>query len=125
MKTMISRSLFVLATIAILGHTKAINPPTKAVDNSTKLATMERNLERALNRNVAFPLLAKENMIGEVYVSFVIDKEGKVEVLSCHSDNDALSDFVLRKLARIDIGDNPEGIWKTTHMRFNFRPENG
>ena len=122
---MISRSLFLLATIAIIGQTKAINPPTKAVDNASKLASMERNLEHALNRNMAFPLLAKENMLGEVYVSFVIDKEGKVEVLSCHSENVALSDYVLRKLARIDIGDNPEGIWKTTHMRFNFRPENG
>ena len=125
MKTMISRSLFLLATIAIIGQTKAINPPTNAVDNASKLASMERNLEHALNRNMAFPLLAKENMLGEVYVSFVIDKEGKVEVLSCHSENVALSDYVLRKLARIDIGDNPEGIWKTTHMRFNFRPENG
>ena len=125
MKTIISRSLFLLGTIAILGQAKAINPPLLAVDNSSKLADMERNLEHALNRNIAFPLLAKENMTGEVYVSFVIDKEGKVEVLSCRSDNDALSEYVLRKLARIDIGENPDGIWKTTHMRFNFRPENG
>lgn len=122
---MISRSIFLLATIAILGQAKAINPPTAVVDNSSKLAVMERNLERALNRNVAFPVLAKENMHGEVYVSFVINKEGKVEVLSCHSENVALTEYVLRKLARIDIGENPEGIWKTTHMRFNFRPENG
>ena len=125
MKTMISRSIFLLATIAILGQAKAISPPTAVVDNSSKLAVMERNLERALNRNVAFPVLAKENMHGEVYVSFVINKEGKVEVLSCHSENVALTEYVLRKLARIDIGENPEGIWKTTHMRFNFRPENG
>lgn len=125
MKTIISRSFFLLFTIAILGQAKAINPPALAVDNSSMLAKMERNLEHALNRNIAFPLLAKENMTGEVYVSFVIDKEGKVEVLSCRSDNDALSEYVLRKLARIDIGENPDGIWKTTHMRFNFRPENG
>ena len=125
MKTIISRSLFLLGTIAILGQTKAINPPAIAVDNSAKLATMERTLEHQLNRKIAFPVLAKENMIGEVYVSFVIDKEGKVEVLSCRSENDALSAYVLRKLARIDIGENPEGIWKTTHMCFNFRPENG
>lgn len=125
MKTIISRSLFLLGTIAILGQAKAINPPALAVDNSSKLADMERNLEHALNRNIAFPLLAKENMTGEVYVSFVIDKEGKVEVLSCRSDNDALSEYVLRKLARIDIGENPDGIWKTAHIRFNFRPEKG
>lgn len=125
MKATISRSLLLLATIALIGQTNAINPPTTGVDNTAKLATMERNLERALNRNIAFPLLAKENMHGEVYVSFVIDKEGKIEVLSCHSENLALTEYVLRKLSRIDIGANPEGIWKTTHVRFNFHPENG
>lgn len=85
---------------------------------------MQRNLDRALNRNISFPLLTDQDMKGQVYVSFVIDKEGKVEVLSCHSENVALTEYVLRKLARIDIGENPDGIWKTTHMRFNFRAEN-
>ena len=62
-------------------------------------------------------------MSGEVYVSFVIDKEGRIEVLECSSPNAQLKAYVLRKLARIDIGDNPEGSWKTTHMLFNFHPE--
>jgi hypothetical protein len=60
-------------------------------------------------------------MTGEVYVSFVIDKEGRVEVLDCNSANEDLREYALRKLARIDIGDNPQGIWRTTHI--TFRPE--
>ena len=62
-------------------------------------------------------------MIGEVYVSFVINKEGRIEVIECSSANEQLKAFVLRKLSRIDIGENPDGSWKTTHMMFNFRPE--
>ena len=31
--------------------------------------------------------------------------------------------YVLRKLARIDVGENPDGIWKTTHMVVDFHPE--
>lgn len=123
MKTTNSRILLLAATLFILGQSNAINPPTAIADNTAKLAVMQHNLDRALNRNISFPLLAKEDMIGQVYVSFVIDKEGKVEVLSCQSENVALTEYVLRKLAKIDIGQNPDGIWKTTHMRFNFRPE--
>jgi len=44
-------------------------------------------------------------------------------VIDCRSANERLKDYVLRKLARIDIGDNPDGSWKTTHMVFNFHPE--
>ena len=84
---------------------------------------MERSLERALNNNLSYPLLERENMNGDVYVSFVINKEGRIEVIDCRSANERLKDYVLRKLARIDIGDNPDGSWKTTHMVFNFHPE--
>ena len=62
-------------------------------------------------------------MNGEVVVSFVIDIEGKVQVISAHSKNQALCEYVLRKLSKVDIGDNPNGLWKTTHMRFVFHPE--
>ena len=70
-------------------------------------------------------MLEKADMTGEVYVSFVIDKEGRIEVLECSSPNAELKAYVLRKLARIDVGENPEGSWKTTHMLFNFHNEKG
>lgn len=123
MKTTTSRLLLLLATVFTLGYARAAEPPATPVPHNVKRASMERALDRALNKNLAFPLLAKENMIGEVELSFVINKEGRIEVLSCASKNDALKAYVLRKLARIDIGENPEGIWRTTHMHLNFRPE--
>ena len=81
-------------------------------------------MDRALNRELSFPVLAKGDMTGKVHVSFVIDKEGKIEVITCNSDNEQLKAYVLRKLARIDVGENPDGIWKTTHMVVDFHPEN-
>lgn len=119
---MISRSLLLLATVFTLGYARAIEPAFP-VPSALKRTTMERNLDRALNKHLAFPVLAEENMIGEVEVSFVINTEGRIEVLNCTSRNEPLRAYVLRKLARIDIGDNPEGIWKTTHMHITFRPE--
>jgi hypothetical protein len=121
MKTLIARSLLLAATVFTMGTTQAAEPVR--MDFTAKRSSMERVLDRALSRHLSFPLNNKTDMTGEVYVSFVIDKEGRIEVLDCNSTNDQLKDYVLRKLARIDIGENPEGIWKTTHMRISFRPE--
>jgi hypothetical protein len=121
MKTNISRSLLLLATVFTLGYSRAAEP--LRMNTMGKKTTLERSLERALNNSLSYPLLTRENMNGEVYVSFVINKEGRIEVIDCRSANERLKDHVLRKLARIDIGDNPDGSWKTTHMVFNFHPE--
>ena len=122
MKTCILRSLLLLATVLTFGYAQATEP-IFANSNVAKRTTLERNLDRALNKQLSYPLLDRKDMTGEVYVSFVIDKEGHIEVLECRSVNDDLRDYVLRKLARIDIGENPQGIWRTTHMHITFKPE--
>ena len=71
-----------------------------------------------------YPLMErKREMDGEVRVSFVINAAGKVEVISAASENAELRAYVLRKLDKVDIGENPSGTWKTEHMRFVFHPE--
>lgn len=122
MKTRIHRIVLLLATVLTFGHSRAAEP-IFTNSNVAKRTTLERNLDRALNKHLSYPLLDRKDMSGEVYLSFVIDKEGRVEVLECNSSNQDLREYVLRKLARIDIGDNPQGIWRTTHMRITFRPE--
>lgn len=121
MKTIITRSTLLIAALFTFALAQAAEPVR--MKTTAKPGTLERNLDRALNRHLSFPLTAKGDMTGEVYVSFVIDKEGRVEVLECNSANEQLKAYVLRKLARIDVGENPDGIWKTTHMRISFKPE--
>lgn len=123
MKTIFSRTALLIATVFVLGSVQAAKPIVNDGSSASKRSILERNLDRALNRHLIFPVSAKENMNGEVFVSFVIDQEGRVEVMECHADNEGLKAYVLRKLARIDIGDNPDGVWRTTHMRIVFRPE--
>ncbi|MBK9761884.1 MAG: hypothetical protein IPO87_00640 [Flavobacteriales bacterium] len=122
MEPFTSRSLLLLATVFTLGYSNAAEPVR--MPETVKHTTLERSLERALNRSIAYPLLETGDMTGEVMVSLVIDKEGMVVVQDCRSENSKLKDYVLRKLAHLDIGENPDGMWKTTHIRFNFRPEN-
>jgi hypothetical protein len=119
MKTSATRLAIVLATVLTLGHARAAEPITTAPS-----ADQERELDRQINKYVTYPLLERvHHMDGEVLVSFVIDTEGKVKVINARSANTALCEYVLRMLAKVDIGDNPDGLWRTTHMRFDFRPE--
>jgi len=122
MRTRIAKTaLLLLATVFAFGYTRAAEPiriPTRNAD------ALERAVEQALNKHVVFPLMEREqNMTGEVFVSFVVNKEGRLEVLESFSQNEPLRQYVLGKLAKVDIGENPDGIWRTSRVRFVFRPE--
>lgn len=114
--------MVLLATLFTLGQANAAVPlpaaaPAPSIDK-------DRELERQINKFVTYPLMERaRHMDGEVLVSFVIDTEGKVNVINVRSENTALCEYVLRMLAKVDIGENPDGLWRTTHMRFTFRPE--
>ena len=122
MKTIILRSAIAFATVLNVGAASAAEPLAKA--NSNNAGIMERKLQHQIDKLVTYPLTARAgNMDGEVLVSFVIDTEGQVNVIRAESTNSALKEYVLSKLAKVDIGSNPDGLWKTTHMRFRFHPE--
>ncbi len=120
MERLIARTTLLLATVLTLGTASAAEPFKMGVPTKTSL---ERALDRQLNRHLVYPVMSKSDMSGEVTVSFVVNTEGRIEVISAISDNEALRAYVLRKLGQVDIGSNPEGLWKTSHMRFVFRPE--
>ena len=123
MKRRIPHLLLVIATVFTMGYARAAEPIRLNTGGNERPAS-ERALERSLNRHLSFPLLEKGDMTGKVFVSFAIDKEGRIEVLSCSSTNERLRAYVLRKLALVDVGENPDGIWKTSHLVINFHPEN-
>ena len=125
MKTTISRLALVLCSVFTMGYTHAAASfEGEGVKNTPDRSAMERSLDQQLNKYLSFPVLErKADMTGEVLVAFVIDTEGKVKVLDCVSANEDLRQYVLRKLARIDVGENVDGMWKTTYLRLNFKPE--
>ncbi|MBV6404070.1 MAG: hypothetical protein IT228_04505 [Flavobacteriales bacterium] len=115
------KSLLLLATVFTYGYTRAAEPLRTAHDNAT---TLERALERQLNRHMVFPVLERtHDMTGEVTASFVVNSEGRIVVLDSWSTNEALRQYVLEKLAKVDVGENLDGIWRTTRVRFVFHPE--
>lgn len=126
MKTTITRIALMLCTVFTMGYARAASPFTgTGTGPSDQRTELERVLDRQLNKYLTFPWLERDQaaMLGEVRVAFVINNEGRVRVLECESANKRLLDYVLRKLARIDVGENPDGTWKTTHLHLVFRPQ--
>lgn len=118
---MIARTTLLLATVFTMGAATAADPFKV---NTPAKTSMERALDRQLSKHLSFPMLERgHDMTGEVTVSFVVNAEGHVEVVNATSNNDDLRAYVLRKLSKVDIGSNPEGVWRTSHIRFVFRPE--
>lgn len=122
MRTSITRSALILATVFAASALRAAEPVVpKATSNSIR---MERELQHQIDKYVSYPLMARPgSMDGAVVVSFVIDTEGQVNVIAAEGTTRELRDYVLRKLAKVDIGSNPDGMWRTSYMKFNFRPE--
>ncbi len=122
MNTFLLRTAIVSITLFAFGAAFASGPVAKTITPNS--SAMERTLQRHIDKLVTYPLRAAAGtMDGEVVVSFVIDTEGKVNVLRAESTNEVLEVYVLEQLTKVDIGSNPAGTWKTTHLRFRFMPE--
>lgn len=92
--------------------------------NATEIAMLKKELNRELSKNMVFPYLERDvEMYGTVITTFVVDREGKLEVLDIKSTNPNLIDHVRRKLAKVDLKDNNDGIWRKTTVRFVFKKE--
>ena len=122
MKTSIRRSVTHFPILVIAGMACATGPVLKA--HVSNPASLERELQHQIDKLVIYPLMERAgSMDGDVIVSLVVDEQGQVKVTGAQSNNTALQAYVLKKLAKVDIGTNPSGVWKTSHFRFRFHPE--
>lgn len=116
MKTLISTSLLSL----VLCAASAI-PDTDPVKANS---TVSRELQKQLNKHIVAPAFADDDeMLGTVTASFVVDKNGQLEILQVYSENAELKDYVQGKLNKVKVSDNEDGFWKTTTVNFVFRKE--
>ena len=124
MKTTVFRLALALCTVFTMGKGRAATTfEGERTAPATERTALERALDKQLNKYLSFPLMERADMNGVVTVAFAIDTEGKVQVLDCQSSNTDLKAYVLRKLAKVDVGSNPGGVWKTTYLRLVFKPE--
>ncbi len=74
-----------------------------------------------LQQEINYPDFAKlNNEQGTVLVNFSVDQNGKILVKQTNSDNDALCNYVVRKLTALMLS-NPEEANREYNMKFVFR----
>ena len=125
MKKLIS-AIGTLAIVFTMNSAKAEGNVTMEASgkSAAKVEMLKKELNRELSRNVVFPYQEREqDMHGTVLATFVVDNDGKLEILDMKSTNPALTDYVEEKLGKVDLEDNNGGIWRKTTVRFVFRKE--
>ncbi|MFT3884334.1 MAG: hypothetical protein QM724_02550 [Flavobacteriales bacterium] len=132
MRTVARLFTAVLTATLLLGQLSAAEPfrfTGSSAAPAASLATgnssaLEHQLSRQLDRYVIYPIMnGQQDLYGDVVVSFVINTEGHVEVIAATASDERLADYVLSRLSKVDVGRNPEGVWRTSHVRFRFRPQ--
>ncbi|MEN9638702.1 MAG: hypothetical protein RLZZ262_570 [Bacteroidota bacterium] len=63
------------------------------------------------------------NMDGVVEVSFKIDGQGKIQIVDLVSTSPQLSEYVLKKLAKIQINEQSADSGKVIKYRFTFKKQ--
>jgi hypothetical protein len=66
---------------------------------------------------------SQPNMDGVVEVSFKIDPVGKIQIVDLVSTSPQLSEYVLKKLAKIQINELTEEVGKVIKYRFTFKKQ--
>lgn len=121
MKTL-STTMLTLAAFLTFNQVQA-SPPADPL-RSESSDTRSRELRKQIDRFVTYPLFGRKPVMdGAVEVNFTINAEGRVQVISANGTSEELRGYVLSKLAKVDVGDNPTGTWRIERMRFVFHPE--
>jgi hypothetical protein len=83
----------------------------------------ETKLNKKINSQMVYPLLANENMEGEVTLSFTITPKGRIDVLKIDSSNPHLIPYVMRRLKKIEVPLNDKAIGTIQNYLINFKSE--
>ena len=108
--------------------TKEIPPVWPGCDgNESELQKcFNQNLSKHISANFKYPAQAyKNNIQGKVIVSFIINEEGKVEILKAEGPNELLVEEAKRNILQIpqlkpgEIGGKPTNIKYTVPFTFS------
>lgn len=92
-----------------------------AKDNKKSIETKESRVKEMVSHKIKYPAFASEQKIeGEVYVSFTVKNDGKVNIIRTNSANEELGNYVVEKLQSISFKQTDIEEGKTFNMKFVF-----
>lgn len=80
-------------------------------------------IQNPKTKTVPSDLSQQPNMDGVVEVSFKIDGEGKAEILQINASSPKLADYVIQKLAKIQLEQTNDQTGKVIKYRFVFKKQ--
>ncbi|NQX91375.1 MAG: energy transducer TonB [Flavobacteriales bacterium] len=83
----------------------------------------KKEISKAINKVMTYPILQNQKMQGTVEVSFKIDDDGKVDILQIESSNPDLIDYVVQKLKKIKLKEGKDYNGQTIRYKFVFKKE--
>lgn len=119
------KNLFATTVLSLALGTASIT--SQAADPIKSTSVVSKELQKELNRHLVAPAFVdNDEMLGEVTASFVVDRNGELEILQVYSENTDLKAYVMKKLQKVKVQKNDDGFWKTTTIKFVFKDqENG
>ncbi len=106
------RTLLILLTLILLEPAFAIRPYHKSPQKGKTETTDKKDLPDQ-----------GPNLDGVVEVSFKIDNLGKVQILNINSTSPQLSDYVIKKLGKIQLDEGTTQLGKVIKYRFVFKKQ--
>ena len=106
---------FLVLSVSITLAGKPENVPAKETSPFTQMLITQ------IEALVQYPDFARQqNIQGFVLVSFTFDESGALVVDEANSNNEILKNYVVEKLAGLDLCSHAKKTGKYYNMRFNF-----
>ncbi|MBL0315531.1 MAG: hypothetical protein IPP69_07010 [Flavobacteriales bacterium] len=103
---MVLVAMFFMASLTVLASGQSV--------------VQEKN-RKVIEKNI--PGEQEPNLDGVVEVSFKIDQLGKVQILNINSTSPQLSEYVIKKLSKIQLSEGNTQVGKVIKYRFVFKKQ--
>ncbi|MBC8343102.1 MAG: hypothetical protein ISR55_04115 [Bacteroidetes bacterium] len=91
-----------------------------AMDNTDEIK--DSKVKQAIINEITYPEFAINNKIeGDVFVSFLVNKDGKIRIIRTNSIFNNLESYVIEKMKTMTIKVDDVEIGKTYDMKFSFK----
>ncbi|HPD65021.1 MAG TPA: hypothetical protein P5050_02675 [Bacteroidia bacterium] len=114
------KKLILLAFLVML--VSVSNTEAKDKKNKSNEANTEMKFKQTIIQKIKYPTFASEQKLeGDVFVSFEVNKDGRINVLQSNSTNLQLETYVIEKLNELNYPFEDVTEAKIYNMKFSFR----
>lgn len=113
------KKVFAILTLIVFTGISFLSVAKDSPKNDNKT---ESQTTQVLMKQMDYPTFAKEKKIeGDVYVSFTLNKDGRIENICANSSSELLKNYVVEKLQASNIPGTIADATQVFYIKFSFR----